>query len=590
MGEPVFERRLTAVLSADAVGYSRLMERDEEGTHTALKAHRADVIDPAVASHGGRVVKWTGDGVLAEFQSIVGAVQCAVAVQQEMHFRNADVPEPQRMRFRLGVNHGDVIVDEGDIFGDGVNLAVRLQEVAEPGGACIPDDVYRQVQGQIDVEFADAGAQRMKNIDRPIRLWRWRGDATLGDVAGPDAAGTLLLPGRPSIAVLAFENLSREDDQDYFADGITEDIITALCKFRWFFVISRDSTFTYKGRNVSVKDIARELGVRYVLEGSVRKAGSRVRVSCQLVDAASGANVWAERFDRELADIFALQDEMTETIVTAIEPELSGAERARAKSQPPDSLDVWDLFQRGQWHYGRWNRADAVEADRLFRSAIALDDGFAPAYSILALSNLVHVLFGWTAQPQAAVAEAFELAQRAVALDDRDPMAHFALGRAYTIAGELETAIAELNRSLELNPNHARGYFGLGLALHWFGRADEAQPYFRRAIRQSPHDPMRWAFESSIGSTYFHAGAHEDAVAWLKKAVSHPNSGFHARLSLAANLAELGQFDEARAELAIVAESQPDLTLGGIATMLRTMNDTYRERYLKVLRKAGLPE
>jgi len=589
MSGPQVERRLAAIVSADVAGYSRLMQADEEGTHAALKAHRADVVDPAIDAIGGRLVKTTGDGVLLEFPSVNAAVQCAVAVQQEMQYRNADLPEQRRMLFRIGINAGNVIVDDGELFGDEVNVAVRLQELAEPGGACISDGVRREVEDKLGAVFDDAGAHKLKNMRRPLRIWRWHGAADTAQI-GPEVSEVPRLPGRPSIAVLAFDNLSGDADQEYFADGITEDIITALCRFRWFFVISRDSSFSYKGTETAVKQIARELGVRYVLQGSVRKAGSRIRIGAKLIDASTGGYVWAERYERQLADMFELQDEMTETIVAAIEPELSSAERARAKLKPPDSLDAWDLFQRGQWHYAQWTREDARQAEELLRAAIERDAGFAPAHSMLALVHLVYVLFGWTDSPGDAMGEAFRFAQQAVALDDRDPMAHFALGRAFTLKGELETAIAELERSLELNPNHARGYLGLGLALQWFGRARDAQPYYRRALRQSPHDPMRWTFEGAIGSAYFHIGAFDEAIRWVKRATRRPNCGFHAHVNLAASLAEAGRLDEARQSLDVAADMQPGLSISAVSAMLRTMHDDYREQYLSALRKAGLAE
>ncbi len=366
MAEPRAERRLAAILAADVAGYSRLMGADEEGTLAALKAHRRELVDPTIAEHRGRIVKTTGDGLLAEFASVVDAVRCAVAIQEGMAERDAAVPEDRRIAFRIGVNLGDIIIDEDDIYGDGVNVAARLEGLAEPGGICIGRAARDQVRDRLDLDLEDIGEQAVKNIARPVRVFRVKLPAPEAE-----APAALALPDKPSIAVLAFANMSGDPEQEYFADGIAEDIITALSRFRWFFVIARNSSFTYKGQAVDVKQVARELGVQYVLEGSVRKAGNRVRITAQLIDALTGRHVWAERYDRDLTDIFAVQDEITETIAGAVAPSFVSAEARRAERKRPEDLDAWDLALKGNWHLAQSGRENVAAAVSLFEAAIA---------------------------------------------------------------------------------------------------------------------------------------------------------------------------------------------------------------------------
>ncbi|MFQ5784422.1 MAG: adenylate/guanylate cyclase domain-containing protein [Alphaproteobacteria bacterium] len=580
------ERRLAAILSADVVGYTRLMGEDEMGTLQRLTALREGILEPLIADHRGRVVKLMGDGLLVEFASLVDAVGCAVKWQTAVEEHEAEQPEGDRFSFRIGVNLGDVLIEGEDIHGDGVNIAARLEGLAEPGGICLSGDAYRQAKGKVKVDFEDLGERDLKNVDEPVRVYRIVSD---GAEAAPTKA-PLPLPDKPSIAVLAFDNLSGDPDQEYFADGIAEDIITALSKFRWFFVIARNSSFTYKGKSVDVKQVAEELGVRYVLEGSVRKTGSRVRISAQLIDAATGNHVWAERYDRELADIFDLQDEMTATIVGAIEPELGTAERDRAKRKPPDNLDAWEQYQRGLWHFWRYTREDADEAERLFQSAIDLDPGFGPAYAGVAYLLNFHVIYGWTDTPDQTLGRALRAGQLAVSADDKDPFAHFALGRTQTLQGEFETAIAELEKAIDLNPNLALAYYGLGFALTWSGRAREALPYFQKAIRQSPHDPALWTFETMTGFAHLHLGEYVEAVEWLRKGARHPNSIFWPNVNLAVAFVGQEEWDKARAALDAELELQPDLSVTAVAAMLGSLHPDWKDRYLDALHKAGLPQ
>src|SRR5215475_13783913 len=388
MGGERVERRLAAILAADVVGYGRLVGIDEEGTLAALKTLRKSLIDPKITEHRGRIVKNTGDGALVEFASAVDAVRCALETQREMAERANNIPEDRRLEFRIGINIDDIVIDDGDIFGDGVNIAARLESIAPPGSVCISEDVYRQVRGKLDATFEDVGEQKLKNIVQPVRVYRARIVGTSASASTGEHSANLPLPDKPSIAVLAFQNMSGDVQQEYFADGIAEDIITALSKSRWLFVIARNSSFTYKGRAVDIKQIGRELGVRYVLEGSVRKSANRVRITGQLVEAATGAHLWAERYDRDLTDIFAVQDEITESVASAIEPAMAQAERLRVSRKPPDSLVAWEAYHRGLWHFLKQEPSENEQAKVFFQRAIDLDPSFAGGFYGLALTHL----------------------------------------------------------------------------------------------------------------------------------------------------------------------------------------------------------
>ena len=581
------ERRLAGILFADVVGYSRLMGEDEPGTHTSLMAHREALIDPKIAEHHGRIVKSTGDGVLVEFGSVVDAIVCANEIQQAMAERNADIPSARRIEFRIGVNLGDVIVERDDIYGDGVNIAARLEGLADPGGICISAKVYEEVRGKLALAFEDLGQREVKNIAEGVHVYRIAGH---GAEAAPPKA-PLALPDKPSIAVLPFDNMSGDPEQEYLVDGITEDLITALSKIRWFFVIARNSTFTYKGQAIEVRQVARELGVRYVLEGSVRKAGNRLRVTAQLIDATTGRHVWAERYDREIEDIFDLQDEMTLTIVGAVEPELSAAERDRALSKPPENLDAWESYQRGLWHMWRYERADHLQALNLLTRANDLDPRFAPAYAYLAYVHYESVIMGWSENPADILDAGMAAANKALALDDRDPVAYFAAGRIHMMQGRPDDSIASLKTAIELNPSFGLAYHGLGMALTLAGRLDEAKEALVMPERLSPRDPILWA------TTVIHALAcilskdYEDAVLWARKTIQNPRSkGYWPPATLAAALAHLGQMEEARAAVAAALEAKLDLTLAYVAKTLLTKEPGGLDPYLDGLRKAGLPE
>jgi len=419
------ERRLAAILAADVAGYSRLTGLDEEGTHVRLRERLRGLADPKISEHRGKVVKHTGDGVLAEFGSVVDAVRCAIEVQRGMAEQNATMPQVKRIEFRIGIHVGDIIVDDNDIFGDGVNIAARLEGIAEPGGVCISDDAQRQVRGKVDFAFEDMGPQNLKNIVEPMRAWRLRMNAS-GSAAAPieppvESTQALALPNKPSIAVLPFQNMSGDPEQEYFADGMVEEIITALSRFKWLFVIARNSSFTFKGQAVDVKEVGRRLGVRYVLEGSVRKASGKVRISGQLIDAVTGTHIWADRFERDLTDIFALQDEVTVAVVSAIQPKLLQTEIALAARRRPENLTAYDLYLRAMPQFYLATREGLAEAIKLAHRALELDPRFGLVAALAGVCHMQSVLWGYAIDPKFERNEAVRLLRLALSLDDNDP-------------------------------------------------------------------------------------------------------------------------------------------------------------------------
>jgi adenylate cyclase len=539
------ERRLTAILAADVVGYSRLMGADEEGTLAALKAIRRELVDPRIAEHRGRIVKTTGDGILIEFPSVVEAVACAVAVQREMAERNVATPEARRIVFRIGINLGDIIIDGDDIFGDGVNVAARLETLAEPGGICVSRVVRDQVRDKLDIAFEDMGEQQVKNIARPVRAFHVTPEARpMPEPSAPPPA--LALPDKPSIAVLPFQNMSGDPEQDYFADGMVEEIITALSKIRWLFVIARNSSFIYKGQAIDVKRVARELGVRYVLEGSVRRGGNRVRVTAQLIDALSGTHVWAERYDRELSDIFAVQDEIAASVAGIIEPALAEAEQQRALRKPTERLDAWEAYQRGLWHFNKHGAQENRTAQRFFRQAMAIDLNLAPAHYGYALALQWDVWHYSTRSLQEVQGPAREEASLAVALDDKDATAHAVLAHMLLWGSEWEPAIAEARTALTLNPNSAFVMSMLGCVLGFGGYRDEALEWLGQAMRASPHDPLTWLWLNWVGVVRFFARDFEAAAATMREAVRLRPAYIMGYGTIAFSLAHLGRRDEAR--------------------------------------------
>src|SRR5882762_10161458 len=503
------ERRLAAILAADVAGYSRLMGADEEGTLAALKAIRRELGDPKIAEHRGRIVKTTGDGLLVEFQSVVDAVRCAVEVQRAMADRNAGAPAEKRIEFRFGIHQGDIIVEDGDIFGDGVNLAARLEGLAEPGGICVSGRVHADAAGKVDVAFDDLGEQSLKNIARPLRVYRVR----LGEVPATNTpAAALALPDKPSIAVLPFQNMSGDPEQEYFADGMVEEIITALSRIRWLFVIARNSSFTYKGKAVDVKQIGRELGVRYVLEGSVRKGGNRVRITAQLIDATNGAHLWADRFDGLLEDVFELQDKVAISVAGVIEPTLRQTEIERARRKRPDSLDAYDLYLRALPDAFAAMPEDADKALALLGKAIELEPDFAAAHAIIAFCHEQRYLRGGM-QEETRIA-ALRHARQAIAAGGDDATALATAGFVIAVVGrDYETALTAFDRSFALSSSSALALGFSSIVRAWKGDDAIAVEQANRALRLSPFDPQRNLPYVGLAYAHFAAGRFEETVA-----------------------------------------------------------------------------
>lgn len=582
------KRRLAAILEADIVGFSRLTSTDEADTHARVTELQRSFIEPLVASHGGRVVKTMGDGYLCEFASAVDAVRCAIAWQEGITDRQAGEPEERRLRFRIGINVGDVIVEADDVFGDGVNLAARLEAIAEPGGIFVSDDAFRQVRGKVEASFEDAGVRELKNIPDPVRVYRVVTPGA-GDPGRPEPKRSLNPPDIPSIAVVPFVNQSGDPAQEYFSDGVTEDIITALSRIRWFFVISRSSTVAYRGA-ADPQTVARELGVRYVITGSVRRAAERIRVTAALIDGADGRQLWARRYDRALEDIFDVQDDITETILGEIEPELGKAERRRARSKKPDSLDAWDLYLRGMSRLYQVTPDALAEARTLFERAIDVDPGLGPAYSGLAETDYHEVVYGYAESNAVNRARAIEPARRAVALDPDDAGAHATLGRIHYLRREHDDAILELETALTVNPSLALAEYGIGAALVFSGRADEAPPHLHRAIRLSPHDPNMGSFLVRLADAAYLTGAFEDAVGWARKALQQPNFQWSRYAVLLASLGRLGRTEEAVRWRGEVLDRRPDFSVAFVRDTHLFADPEDFDRYLAGLRMAGVPE
>jgi TolB-like protein/class 3 adenylate cyclase len=590
--EPV-ERRLTAILAADIAGYSRLIGADEEGTLAQLKAFRKALVDPTIAKHRGRIVKTTGDGMLVEFASAVDAARCAVEVQRGMADENTEIPQAKRIEFRIGIHLGDIIIDDNDIFGDGVNIAARLESIAVPGGITISRAVHDQVRDRINVCFDDKGEIALKNIARPVQVFAISGAKESKTTVSPESKPALALPDKPSIAVLPFTNMSGDPEQDYFADGMVDDIITALSHFKALFVIARNSSFTYKGRAVDVKQVGRELGVRYVLEGSVRKATNRVRITGQLVDTATGAHLWAERFDGGLGDIFDLQDQVTESVVGAIAPAVEKAEIERAKRKPTESLDAYALYLRGSDRlYQVASRQANEEALRLFNSAIELDPDFASAYGRAAHCYGIARANGWISVTPSEIAEVTRLAQRAVELGKDDAIALACGGWALAVVvRDLEVGAGLIDRALVLNSNLAEAWSFGGWAKNWLGEPEAAIERFARGMRLSPLDPSLLRMPSGTAHAHFFLGRYDEAASWAAVALQdNPDYQPGLRIAAASN-AMAGrpeQADKAVARLRLLNPTLRVSTLKDVLGPFRRAEDL--SRYEEGLRQAGLPE
>jgi adenylate cyclase len=583
-----------AILAADVAGYSRLMGSDEEGTLSHLKALRRTHVDPAIDAQRGRIVKTTGDGILAEFASVVDAVRCAVQAQRDIAEKNADVPQGSRIEFRIGIHVGDILIDDNDIFGDGVNIAARLEGIAEPGGLCISDDAYRQIRGKTDIMFDDMGSQNLKNIAEPMRAWRWRIDekSTAESMRPPtETAQPLALPEKPSIAVLPFQNMSGDPEQDYFADGMVEDIITALSQVKWFFVIARNSSFTYKGRPVDVKQVARDLGVRYVLEGSVRKVGGRVRITGQLIQGETGQHIWADRFDGELADVFNLQDQVTSSVVGAIEPSLRHAEIERARSKPTERLDAYEWYLRALPDFYALNRESLDKAIVLLNRAIAIDPHFALAKALSARCYAWRNPQGWATAPEEEKALAVRLGREALQDGDHDPSVLWMVGFVmWQLRVDPEGALELYDRSLALNANCAQALTLRGWALATAGRLDEAVPSLLQAVRLSPLDPEAFFTMSALGCAYLMATRFDEASKWTSRALRERPTFAPALRFHAVSLVGLGRLNEARDTVRHLLLLEPHLTISTLRRRMPIFDEKLMNSFLDGLRKAGLPE
>nr|WP_283815910.1 adenylate/guanylate cyclase domain-containing protein [Bradyrhizobium sp. AUGA SZCCT0222] len=557
------ERRLAAVLAADVAGYSRLMGLDEEGTLARLKAVRKALVDPAIASHRGRIVKTTGDGMLVEFVSAVDAARCAVEIQKGMAEQNGSVPPNTRIEFRIGIHIGDIIFDDNDIFGDGVNIAARLEGRADAGGVCISDDAYRQVRGKVEIAFDDLGPQALKNIAEPMRAWRVRfggqGAATLTPVSETSA---LALPDKPSIAVLPFQNMSGDPEQEYFADGMVEDIITELSRIKGLLVIARNSSFTYKGQSVDIKKVAGELGVRYVLEGSVRRAGNRIRVTAQLIEAQGGGHVWAERYDRDLVDIFDLQDEITRSLVSTIQTEMILLEGSLAERTTTPNLKIWDMAKRAYPQFYGLTRESLTKAGELARAMIAADPTSPEGHRLLSLVDSHLVFMGFTRKPEKLKKEALESIQTALSIVENNEHSNWALGLVLGFLDEkYDQAGAAFKRAIEINPNFSLAYGAYGTVLAYAGRAEESIEKNQYAIRLNPRDPSIFFRYSGLSIAYFILSDFQQSLKWATLSVERKPDWWLARALMAASLVQLDRKNEGLEAAKALLQKAPNISL-----------------------------
>ncbi|NNE86320.1 MAG: adenylate/guanylate cyclase domain-containing protein [Alphaproteobacteria bacterium] len=575
------ERRLAAILAADMVGYSRLMGADEEGTIARQREHRAALIDPEIAGHGGRIVKTMGDGLLVEFASVVDALKCAVAVQAGMHAREGETPEERRIQFRIGINLGDIVIDGDDILGDGVNVAARLEGLAEPGGICISDVVHQSVVGKLDLNFSDMGAQQVKNIDRPVRVFQVLLSGT--DEAEVEAPA---LPDKPSIAVLPFNNMSGDPEQEYFADGIAEDVIADLSKVSGLFVIARNSSFAYRGESFDLREVCRDLGVRYVLEGSVRRAGNRVRINAQLIEGGTGGHIWAERFDRDLEDIFAVQDEVTREIVDALQVALTDGEQTRRTRRRKVDPEAYDLLVRGRECIYQFSEQAMVESRALLERAITIAPDLAAAHANLALVHSTEYLNGWNNPGPDHLAKAVIIAEHACMIDPEEPQGFLALALVKLWLGEYSDAERAASRSVEINPNFASGFTALGSVRDLTGEHESAVDCAKKALGLDPH--YHTALQL-LGRALFALGRDEEATAsFEQRIVQSPNSDM-SRAFLAAIHGHSGRHEEARQRWQEIMVLNPNFSVANVRRTLDYKSPAPLDRLVEGLNKAGLP-
>jgi TolB-like protein/Flp pilus assembly protein TadD len=575
-------RRLAAIMMADVVGYSRMMEQDEAGTIAAWRARRAEVLEPVIQAHGGRIVKLMGDGVLVEFGSAVNAVQGAIVLQKRMVEANESVDEAKRIVLRIGINLGDVIGEGADIYGEGVNIAARLESLAQPGGVCISGKLYDEVKSKIEAGFEDLGEQQLKNIAQKVRAFALGG--------GPSQTSATLSANeedRPSIAILAFENLSGDPEQEYFADGIAEDIITELSRFRDLMVVARHSSFAFKGKSVQVQQLGRELGVGYVLEGSVRKAGNRVRITAQLIDAVNSAHIWAERIDRDLADLFAIQDEVTERIVSTIANRLEHTEQQRSSRKRPETMRVHDYIMRARAIVSDTKEANQ-QARNLYEKALELDPKSVAALTGLGWASFLDWVGLYAPQGDNALEVAHDFARKAVALDGTDYRTHLLLGCVQSNRREQADALKHYETAISLNGNDADAAAHMANLLVDLGRFDEALDWMKRAVRLNPLHPAWYLY--AIGEAYYGSRQYDRALEPLRSAANRYPTFITPRRLLAAAYAQLGRIDEAKAEIAVALKRDPSLSLSFYRDRLRYANADDLDHYIDGLRKAGLPE
>lgn len=593
------ERRLAAILAADVVDYTRLMGEDQQRTLNALRQLRDELLEPSVTRARGQVIKRLGDGWIVEFPSISDAVACAIEVQEALDGHDL-------IHLRIGIHTGEVVFEDEDVFGDGVNVAARLEERCDPDGILISDNAQQSLDGKTAALFAGGEAQELKNVSRPVGVWRWpvgsSSDAALSDdndniplplpdkpSRAPESTTVEGFGGRPAVAVLPFDNMSGDSEQEYFTDGITEDIITELSRWRHIPVIARNSTFTYKGRATDVKQIAKELGVAYVVEGSVRKGGDRIRITAQLIDASSGQHVWADRYDREIEDIFALQDEITERIVTAIDPAFRAAETQRAMRKPPKNLDAWDHVLRGTWHFSKFKKEENAAAREEFRMAIEREADFATAHASLGLTHFADAWLNWTDDRDGTFAQALEYAKNAVALDDMEVSGHQLLAAASVFLDRQDAALREARRAVELNPSLAMSWLTLGYTLTYLGQSEDAIPCLEKAIRLSPNDPANWIFFGNLSLPYLILRRYEDAFDAARRAIQVRYGYVFGRVMMTSALAHMDRIDEAKTEFAEIKRLMPNFSRAHL-DLYPFKNPSDLEHILDGLRKAGLPE
>ncbi|MGI9604538.1 MAG: adenylate/guanylate cyclase domain-containing protein [Acidimicrobiales bacterium] len=551
-------RRLAAIVAADVAGFSRLVGADEEGTLASLRLHRRELIDPLLEEHGGRIANTAGDSLLIEFASVVDAVRSMTAVQEAMAHRNDEIEPAHRIVFRVGINVGDVVSHGEDLLGDGVNIAARLEGICEPGGIVLSDDAHRYVRDRLEQSWEDGGEHTVKNIARPVHVWRWLPD---GHVASESTVVTARSSREgPSIAVLPFDNMSGDSEQEYFSDGIAEDLITSLSKLRWVFVIARNSTFTYKGTAVKVQDVGRELGVRYVLEGSVRRSGDRVRITAQLVETSTGNHLWAERYDRDLTDVFDVQDEITTRIVAELDPAILGHETHAALAKAPSSLQAWDRLLRGLWHVGRYRRESNLEARSEFERALELDPHYARALAWVSSTHVYDVMFNWTDDKAGALRQARTLAVEARSLDEKDPFCHVVVAAQCFWTRHLAEGRRAAERVIELDPNSFAGHYILGGLLNYLGDTEASVQMSERALQLSPNDPVVWHCMGSLAHANYNLKRYERAIDVADRAMAVRHGYLFGRIIRAAALAQLGRTEDAATALEEIRSRVPDFS------------------------------